>query len=569
VLTGILNTGSFFKFFHFLKMLKYFLQRTHSLENTHHLFSSITKKGISELRLLSSVTVKPSFEVKNLTPKCNLKIASKPQAPIIYWMLKYRRLKNNVSLAAAKQWALLENRPLLVVEGLSFNFPWVAQRFQAFMLQGVWERIENCAPGYLFVSPQPNLKTEDDFFEEILSQAAGVVTDFSPELNFPERLQNVQNFLNSKKIPFLIVDDLGVVPLMSHKKAEAAARFFRSKAMKFVEPSLMETKAIEEINKKFDENGKWHCEEIIFKENIQSFGILGNSTLENEEVFIQNILEKTNVNSKIPPVKTVLGGEKNCALKFENFLNEKLSLYSEDRSHPDNSCYSRMSSYLHYGMVHPRTLIQSILNKLKIENFAKVESLQPQKEEQNLTSNVLQAVTVYKYTDELIVWREIGFNMTWYACSQGKKLGDLSLVPEWAIKTLRTHMEPNALYTLEQLEEAKTADEIWNAAQRELVQTGLMQNYMRMVWGKGIVRWSSSPEEALKTMEHLNNKYALDGCDANSYTGFYWCLGKFDRPWPPARKPFGIVRSMKSESARKKLRMEKYLLTYSGKSTLF
>jgi deoxyribodipyrimidine photo-lyase len=82
---------------------------------------------------------------------------------------------------------------------------------------------------------------------------------------------------------------------------------------------------------------------------------------------------------------------------------------------------------------------------------------------------------------------------------------------------------------------------------------------MRMLWGKGIVAWSATPEEALARLVHLNNAYALDGRDPNSYTGIYWCLGKFDRPWPPARPPFGITRSMSTKNARKKLAMERYL----------
>jgi deoxyribodipyrimidine photo-lyase len=114
------------------------------------------------------------------------------------------------------------------------------------------------------------------------------------------------------------------------------------------------------------------------------------------------------------------------------------------------------------------------------------------------------------------------------------------------------------LYTPEQWEAADTHDDLWNAAQIELMATGRIQNYLRMLWGKKVIEWSASPAEAYATLEHLNNKYALDGRDPNSYTGILWCFGLYDRPWPPERKVFGNVRYMSSENTAKKFKLSEY-----------
>jgi deoxyribodipyrimidine photo-lyase len=73
-----------------------------------------------------------------------------------------------------------------------------------------------------------------------------------------------------------------------------------------------------------------------------------------------------------------------------------------------------------------------------------------------------------------------------------------------------------------------------------------------MLWGKKILEWSSSPRRALRAMTAIMNRWSLDGRDPNSYTGFFWTLGRFDRPWPE-RPVYGRVRSMSSERTARKV----------------
>ena len=116
---------------------------------------------------------------------------------------------------------------------------------------------------------------------------------------------------------------------------------------------------------------------------------------------------------------------------------------------------------------------------------------------------------------------------------------------------------------MNELASAQTGDPVWNAAQVQLLREGRIHNYLRMVWGKRILEWTETPEEASTFLVELNNRYALDGRDPNSYTGLFWILGRYDRPWGPERKIFGKVRYMSSNNARRKLRMEEYLMKYS------
>lgn len=138
---------------------------------------------------------------------------------------------------------------------------------------------------------------------------------------------------------------------------------------------------------------------------------------------------------------------------------------------------------------------------------------------------------------------------------------DLSILPDWIQKNLDFHKNDVRpyIYTKEQLENSKTHDVIWNAAQKELVLSGCIQNYLRMLWGKKVIEWSPDYQTAFEILEEFNNKYAYDGRDPNSYNGILWCFGLFDRPWFPERNVFGNIRTMSSDSTKKKFKLQTYL----------
>ncbi len=120
---------------------------------------------------------------------------------------------------------------------------------------------------------------------------------------------------------------------------------------------------------------------------------------------------------------------------------------------------------------------------------------------------------------------------------------------------------------MQELEEARTHDPLWNAAQTQLVREGWFHNYLRMLWGKKILEWSARPEDALESMIHLMSKYSIDGRNPNSYAGYFWTLGRYDRPWGPERPIFGSVRYMSSENTARKLSVKRYVARYARPSS--
>lgn len=164
------------------------------------------------------------------------------------------------------------------------------------------------------------------------------------------------------------------------------------------------------------------------------------------------------------------------------------------------------------------------------------------------------------FSTQLITWREVGYNF----CAKREDYGRFESLPDWAQKTLQKHArdERAYVYTLEKFEAGETHDPLWNAAQRQLVREGRIHNYLRMLWGKKILEWSASPRDAAANLIHLNNKYALDGRDPNSYSGIFWCLGRYDRPWRPERPIFGTIRYMSSENTARKFSVKNYLREY-------
>jgi len=169
-----------------------------------------------------------------------------------------------------------------------------------------------------------------------------------------------------------------------------------------------------------------------------------------------------------------------------------------------------------------------------------------------------------RFLDELVIWRELGYNFAAHRTDYDQYRS----LPEWTRNTLKSHAKDERvrLYTLQQFELAKTHDPLWNAAQSQLVQEGRIHSYLRMLWGKKILEWSKSPEEAARIMIHLNNKYGLDGRNPNSYSGIFWVFGRYDRPWAPLRPVFGTVRYMSSENTARKFRVAGYIRKFSPAS---
>jgi deoxyribodipyrimidine photo-lyase len=255
------------------------------------------------------------------------------------------------------------------------------------------------------------------------------------------------------------------------------------------------------------------------------------------------------------------GGERAGRAALKRFLVDRLHRYAEDRNHPDRDATSGLSPYLHFGHLSAHEVFASVAAVEELDPLAPDAFGDEKRGERDGFWLVRPGAEAF--LDQLVVWRELGFNCCHHRPRDYHRYDSL---PAWARATLAKHARDQRPehYSLDQLAAAETYDPIWNAAQRELVQSGRIHNYLRMLWGKKVLEWSPSPEAALETLIELNNRYALDGRDPNSYSGIFWCFGRYDRAWGPERPIFGTIRYMSSEATRRKLALDEYLERWSG-----
>lgn len=243
-------------------------------------------------------------------------------------------------------------------------------------------------------------------------------------------------------------------------------------------------------------------------------------------------LAKLNIDRSVKKSPLYVGGEVEAQRRLEAFARGELADYATARNEPAAWHTSHMSMYLHFGQVSP------------VEIALRVSASKAPKSDRDA------------YLEELIVRRELSMNFVHF----NGKYDRFDCVPEWSRKTLAEHKpdERPVTYTKDQLERGETKDPYWNAAQREMVATGFMHNYMRMYWGKKILEWRNDPADAYAITLELNNKYELDGRDANSYANIAWIYGLHDRPWTK-RKIFGTVRYMNAAGLERKFDIDAYV----------
>jgi deoxyribodipyrimidine photo-lyase len=260
------------------------------------------------------------------------------------------------------------------------------------------------------------------------------------------------------------------------------------------------------------------------------------------------------IDHKIMPADS-RGGPVAAAERLSRFLDESLDRYADDRNDVETNVTSGLSPYLHFGHISAHEIFTRIVEK---EDWQRRRL--SAKADGRRSGWWGMSANAEAFLDQLITWREIGYNMT-FRRPDYDQYGSL---PDWARETLEMHARDprDYAYSMDPFENAQTHDALWNAAQRQLVSEGVIHNYLRMLWGKKILEWTASPNEALEIMIELNNKYALDGRNPNSYSGIFWVLGRYDRAWGPERPIYGKIRYMSSENTARKIRLDAYLARY-------
>lgn len=430
---------------------------------------------------------------------------------VLYWMQMFKRASHNYALNFAIQMANEHQLPLVVYEGLKFYYPWASDRIHTFILEGVAEKqAEFSERGirYIFYL-QRNERDPRNTVAKLAREAALLVTDDYPCFIIPEHNERIARL----KLPVYAVDANGMVPMSALPKEEYAAYTIRPKINRLL-PDLPRTIVTPHLDVQKPALDVECPETIVSEDNIP------------------DLVSKCDIDHTVRPSDRYHGGTAAGRKRLTHFVRNILPHYDKSRNDPSVDGTSRLSPYLHFGFLSIQEIVAAV---------EQAKAPKPAKD---------------AFLEEAIVRRELSFNLT----RHNPHYDSLKALPVWALKTMRDHADDPRpeLLDAEKIEAADTYDELWNAAQRELLTTGHLHNYVRMLWGKRVIEWQRSYEMAFELLVHLNNKYGLDGRDPNSYAGILWCFGKHDRPWFE-REIFGTIRYMTSKSMAKKFNARRYM----------
>jgi deoxyribodipyrimidine photo-lyase len=465
---------------------------------------------------------------------------------VLYWMIAARRATWSFALDHAIARCVALGVPLLVLEPLRAGYAWASDRMHAFVLQGMADNAAAFAAAgvtYLpYVEPAPG--EGKGLLEALASRACLVVTDEQPGFFLPRMVAAAGAKLGVRLDQ---VDGNGILPLRAADQAFSTAMAFRRHLHKTVHPYLLAHPAARPLD---------DLPKVVRGAKIPRAAARWKPASPALLAAAPEALAKLAIDHAVAPV-AVRGGAAAAQDALDDFIARKLARYGDGHNHPDDDAASGLSPYLHFGHVSAHDVVARVWRAAKWNPTKLADKPTGKREGWWGLPAGPQA-----FLDEVITWRELGYGF----CFHRPDYDRYASLPDWAKRTLEDHAsDPRPeRYTRAQLERAETADEVWNAAQRQLLGEGRIHNYLRMLWGKKILEWSASPQAACATLIELNNKYSIDGRDPNSYSGIFWTLGRFDRPWAPVRPIFGSIRYMSSTATLRKLHLRAYLATWGG-----
>jgi deoxyribodipyrimidine photo-lyase len=429
---------------------------------------------------------------------------------VLYWLRSTHRTDDNFALAFAIEQANTLRLPVLVYQELTHDYPWASDRLHTFALQGVidlYEEFERLGIQYaLSLSHGPLLA--------LAERAALVVTDYFPTADAVRHLDAVRGEI---KAPLVAVDSCTVVPLRYHGRLYDTAASIRPVLLRGLRQFLLPSPQVEPRVRR--------PVELPFE------------PVRPTDATIPALVAACAVDHTVPPVSAFRGGITAARARLRRFLEHGFPRYLEAYEDPnDDDGTSRLSPYLRFGHISIHEVLRAVQEPDLPDQYE-------------------------KFLDEALVWRELAHNFTFHDPAHFSVQG----IPYWAAEELRRgeHDPRPAIYSAADLEGARTDEELWNAAQRAYLVDGWMHHTVRMLWGKAVLQWTTTAAECFRILLRLNNKYALDGSDPNSYAGIHWIHGKFDHPF--YRRPiYGAVRYQSLKSARKRFDVRAYVQRYGA-----
>jgi deoxyribodipyrimidine photo-lyase len=468
---------------------------------------------------------------------------------VLYWMIAARRTRYNFALDRAVAWARALGKPLVILEALRVDYPWASDRFHRFILDGMRDneaQLERSPVTYY-----PYVELEPGKGRGLLAafsrRAAVVVTDQFPCFFLPQMVAAAAKSIDA---PLDVVDSNGLLPLDATDRDFYAAAHFR----RYVQQALPAQLGQFPRKRPF---ANWQARKhwAVPKEIAKTWPRAAKRILDADA----SLLASLPIDHDVPP-GAMRGGSGAAQKQLRRFVRDRLDDYARLHNEPALDATSRLSPYLHFGHISPHEIAVAVFEH---------EDWSPDRMSQRASGarrgwwGMREGAEAF--LDQLIVWRELAYNT---CAKQPNDYGRYASLPKWARATLEKHAgDPRPFtYSRVQLESATTHDPLWNAAQEQLKREGFFHNYMRMLWGKKILEWSKTPRAALRSMTAIMNRWSLDGRNPNSYAGYFWTLGRYDRPWPE-RAIYGKVRSMSSELTGAKVDVESYLRSFGSSPT--
>jgi deoxyribodipyrimidine photo-lyase len=464
-------------------------------------------------------------------------------AYVLYWMVAQRRTRHNFAIQHAAWQAARLGKPLLVLEALRVDYPHASDRLHHFVLDGMADNAASLAAVGVRYLPyvERTVDAGRGLLAALAERACVVVSDEYP-CGFIPRMQAAAASRISARLE--LVDANGIIPLRAPGSAFTSAHSLRRFIQREGHPHLLARPLADPLTK-LDVSRKARLPADI----ARRWPLASAAELDQARAFVARLPIDHTVDRA--PLR---GGSVAGTARLRKFISKNLESYADSRNHPDEDASSGLSPYLHFGQIGAHEVVAAVLAHERWDP-SKLGDYRDTRGGRANWWGVSEPAEAF--LDQVVTWRELGYQHCWYTPNHL----EYASLPAWARATLDVHrrdIRPE-LYSLPELERGQTGDPIWNAAQRQLVVEGRMHNYLRMLWGKKLLEWSPTPEQALERMILLNDKYALDGRDPNSYSGIFWVLGRFDRAWGPERPIFGKIRYMSSASTRRKLRLNAYL----------